>query len=95
MNFVKSLAAYSVFCYVFSVKDRHNGNILLTRQGHLLHIDFGFMLQSSPGKVYEAEKAPFKLTADYIEMMDGLESKLFKYYKGLIDAGLCEINKHI
>ena len=28
-NFADSLAGYSLFCYIFSVKDRHNGNILL------------------------------------------------------------------
>ena len=28
-NFAESLAGYSIFCYVFNIKDRHNGNILM------------------------------------------------------------------
>ena len=28
-NFAESLAGYSIFCYLFNVKDRHNGNILI------------------------------------------------------------------
>ena len=42
-NFVESLAGYSLFNYIFNVKDRHNGNILLDNRGRLVHIDFGFM----------------------------------------------------
>ena len=49
------------------MKDRHNGNLLLDEEGHIIHIDFGFMLSNSPGGV-NFESAPFKLTREFLEV---------------------------
>jgi hypothetical protein len=66
-NFVESCAGYSIICYLLQLKDRHNGNILLDDQGHLIHIDYGFMLSSSP-KNLGFESSAFKMTREFVEV---------------------------
>eukprot|EP01125_Pyxidicula_operculata_P017767 TRINITY_DN6267_c0_g1_i1.p1 TRINITY_DN6267_c0_g1~~TRINITY_DN6267_c0_g1_i1.p1 ORF type:complete len:753 (-),score=164.04 TRINITY_DN6267_c0_g1_i1:126-2384(-) len=92
-NFVESLAAYSIVTYFLQIKDRHNGNILIDTEGHLVHIDFGFMLSNSPGSL-NFENSPFKLTEEYIDFMDGVDSAKFQYFKVLVMMGFMEVRKH-
>lgn len=92
-NFIQSLAGYSLIQYLFSIKDRHNNNILIDTFGHIIHIDYSFILSSSPGNM-GFEKAPFKLTSDYMELMEGIESDIFKHFKLLFFFGLKYIRKY-
>mmetsp|Transcript_29169 Transcript_29169/g.73361 ORF Transcript_29169/g.73361 Transcript_29169/m.73361 type:complete len:1001 (+) Transcript_29169:203-3205(+) len=93
-NFVESMAGYSIVCYLLQIKDRHNGNILLDSSGHVVHIDFGFMLSNSPGFNMNFESAPFKLTQEFINVMDGQDSGVFSYFKALLIRGFIEVRKH-
>ncbi len=92
-NFLASLVGYSLLTYILQIRDRHNGNILIDREGHIIHIDFGFMLSNSPGYV-GFESAPFKLTADYIELLDGVGSVRWHRFKQLFLQGLLAVRKH-
>ncbi|XP_049849525.1 uncharacterized protein LOC126319874 isoform X2 [Schistocerca gregaria] len=89
-NFVSSLAAYSIVCYLLQIKDRHNGNIMLDSGGHIFHIDFGYLL----GRTIKFEKAPFKLTDEFVEVMGGDQSKTFKAYCNLVVRGFLAARKH-
>ncbi|XP_065829438.1 phosphatidylinositol 4-kinase beta-like isoform X2 [Oscarella lobularis] len=94
-NFVQSCAAYCLICYFIQVKDRHNGNILLDSKGHVIHIDFGFILSNSPGGNLGFENSPFKLTREFVEVMGGLESDMYKYFKILMLQGFVASRKHM
>jgi len=79
--------------YLLQIKDRHNGNILLDREGHLVHIDFGFMLSNSPGNL-GFEAAPFKLPLEYVEVLGGVDSEHFREFKKLFKDGFEAARKH-
>jgi phosphatidylinositol 4-kinase A len=77
-NFLRSLVGYSLVCYVLQIKDRHNANILLDREGHIIHIDFGFVLGDTPkmSKVpLFTERAPFKLSEEFWQVLGGWNVK--------------------
>ncbi|XP_041649914.1 phosphatidylinositol 4-kinase beta [Cheilinus undulatus] len=93
-NFVQSCAGYSLICYLLQVKDRHNGNILLDAEGHIIHIDFGFILSSSP-KNLGFETSAFKLTSEFVDVMGGPDGDMFNYYKMLMLQGLIAARKHM
>jgi len=92
-NFIESLAAYSLVTYILNLKDRHNGNIMIDIQGRIIHIDFGFILGISPGGV-GFETAPFKMTKEYVNLMDGINSEKYKYFIDILTKGFLEIRKY-
>ena len=91
-NFITSFVGYSLICYFFEIKDRNNGNILIDDEGNVIHIDFGFLLDKTPGNI-KFEKAPFKFTSDFIELIGGTESKYFLLFQDLFFKGFKIIRK--
>ena len=82
-NIIESLAAYSIISYILQIKDRHNGNILIDKYGHLIHIDFGFIFDISPAGNLKFEKPAFKLTKEMIKIMDGTDSEPYATFVDL------------
>lgn len=71
----------------------HAGNLLLDRDGHIMHIDFGFVLSNNPGGV-SFERAPFKLTKEFVQLMGGTRSSTFKAYRKLVVQAFLATRKH-
>ncbi|KAJ1723425.1 Phosphatidylinositol 4-kinase pik1alpha (PI4-kinase)(PtdIns-4-kinase) [Coemansia erecta] len=92
-NFMRSLVPYSLITYVLQIRDRHNGNILLDTAGHIIHIDFGFMLSNSPGSV-GFEQAPFKFPMEYVDILGGRESAKFAEFRELLVKAFLGLRKH-
>ncbi|KRH94124.1 Phosphatidylinositol 4-kinase, involved in intracellular trafficking and secretion, partial [Pseudoloma neurophilia] len=89
-NFLESLVGYSLVSYFLGLKDRHNGNILIDDEGHLVHVDFGFVLGLHPG-IFCVETAPFKMSAEYIHL---LGNRLDEFKKLFIQGFLAIRTNH-
>jgi len=92
-NFAVSLASYSLMTYALDVKDRHNGNLLIDAAGHVVHIDFSYMLGSSPGGI-GFESAPFKFNSDFLAVLGGPQAAPFATFLDVLTNGLHALAKH-
>ncbi|CAE6494869.1 unnamed protein product [Rhizoctonia solani] len=98
LNFIQSMAAYSVACYILQIKDRHNGNIMIDGEGHIVHIDFGFLFDIDKyfhvlGVKFEPNS--FKLNHEMIALMGGKNSQGFNLFVQLTVKAFLAIRPHV
>jgi phosphatidylinositol 3-kinase len=69
-NYIRSCAGYVVFTHILGIGDRHNDNIMVTTEGRLFHIDFGYFLGRDP----KFSVAPLYLSRTLVDAMGGPDS---------------------
>lgn len=74
-RFIKSTACYSILTYLLCVGDRHLDNIMMTPQGSLFHIDYGFI-----GRDPKPFPPPMKLCPEMIKIMGGKHSEYYSKF---------------
>jgi hypothetical protein len=81
-NFLLSSSGYAVSSCVLGVTDRHPGNIMVQRDGHFFHIDFGHFLGNFKKKLgYQREDAPYHFSPACAEVLDGVGSETYERFE--------------
>ncbi len=75
-RFIRSTAAYCVITYLLGVGDRHLENIMVTKDGRLFHIDFGYILGKDP--VFN--NPGIRITPEIIDAIGGLSSVFYPQF---------------
>ncbi|THU88594.1 hypothetical protein K435DRAFT_821590 [Dendrothele bispora CBS 962.96] len=95
LNFIQSMAAYSVACYILQIKDRHNGNIMIDGEGHIVHIDFGFLFDIDKYLMgVKFEPSSFKLNHEMVVLMGGRYSQGYQLFQHLTVKAFLAIRPH-
>ncbi|KVH93236.1 Armadillo-type fold [Cynara cardunculus var. scolymus] len=97
-NFIVSSAGYAVASLLLQPKDRHNGNLLFDSVGRLVHIDFGFILETSPGGNMRFESAHFKLSHEMTQLLDpsgAMKSDTWHLFESLCVKGYLSARQHM
>lgn len=91
-RFNKSCAGYCVITYLLGIGDRHLDNIMITEDGYIFHIDYGFILGADPKPM---TKPKMRLTDDMVEAMGGTESKYYLEFKEISNRVYNCLRRHV
>ncbi|CAH0481770.1 unnamed protein product [Peronospora belbahrii] len=90
-SFRESLAAYTVITFLLGVGDRHADNVMLTKDGILFHIDYGFILGKDPKPL----QPPMRLDHFMIEALGGTQTPQFEQFKQLCIIAFNCLRRHV
>ncbi|XP_044740509.1 phosphatidylinositol 3-kinase catalytic subunit type 3 isoform X2 [Chrysoperla carnea] len=89
-TYVRSVAGYCVITYLLGVGDRHLDNLLLTKNGKLFHIDFGYILGRDPKPL----PPPMKLSKEMVEAMGGPQSEHYQEFRKQCYTAFLHLRRH-
>lgn len=89
-TFVRSTAGYCVITYLLGVGDRHMENLMLTKDGHLFHIDFGWLFDRDP----KPFPPPIKFCKEMMLAMGGIYSNNYSDFRRYVVLAFQELRRH-
>ena len=87
---VSSSAGACLLAFTMGLGDRHLQNILVTKSGYLVHIDFGYVLGDDP----KGAATPMRITEDMVDAMGGKQSSTFAKFVERTQKGYDTMRLH-
>jgi len=91
-KFVRSCASYCVITFLLGIGDRHLENIMMTKDGQLFHIDYGFVLGYDPKPI---DIPMMRISSEMINALGGENSKYFEDFKILCNQIYSCLRRHV
>jgi hypothetical protein len=79
-RFAKSLAISSCFSYVLGLGDRHANNIMVSNNGNIIHIDYGYILEN-PIHSNIVNNPIIRISGEMIDFLGGWNSEYYDLFK--------------
>lgn len=81
-RFAKSLAISSCLSYILGLGDRHAGNIMISLDGQIIHIDYGYILENP---IHSSIFTPIiRISSDMIDFLGGFQGEYYELFKTYI-----------
>jgi hypothetical protein len=90
-RYTYSLVCYTLHSYFLGVGDRHLENIMITTDGRIFHIDFGFILGRDSHPISSSD---IKINTGMLDVVYGVKSQRYLKYKQLCSQAVVLIRKH-
>jgi len=78
-NYRVSCAGYAAVTYIMAIGDRHLENLMITKDGHFFHLDFGFILGKGPREF--GTQPLFRINEPMVKGLGGKGSEGYKIFK--------------